>query len=58
MRESNFNLPAQNRACVCISQALYDRRGEPSLDHPRALQLRPCLALLVAPEGFLSLRQG
>lgn len=29
MRESNFNFPAQNRACVCISQALYDRRGEP-----------------------------
>ena len=28
MRESNFAFPAQNRACVCISSQLYDRRGE------------------------------
>lgn len=27
MRESNFAFPAQNRACVCISSQLYDRRG-------------------------------
>ncbi|KAL1946987.1 hypothetical protein VTO73DRAFT_13948 [Trametes versicolor] len=26
MRESNFAFPAQNRACVCISSQLYDRR--------------------------------
>lgn len=28
MRESNFSQPNQNRACVCISSALYDRRGK------------------------------
>lgn len=28
MRESNFNFATQNRACVCVSSALYDRRGE------------------------------
>lgn len=33
MRESNFNLPAHNRACVCISSSLYDRRA---LDAPAA----------------------
>lgn len=27
MRESSFAFPAQNRACVCISSQLYDRRG-------------------------------
>ncbi|KAL8280398.1 hypothetical protein RQP46_007046 [Phenoliferia psychrophenolica] len=27
MRESNFNFPSQNRASVCISSALYDRRA-------------------------------
>ncbi|EMD33351.1 hypothetical protein CERSUDRAFT_108147 [Gelatoporia subvermispora B] len=27
MRESNFAFPAQNRACVCISSQLYDRRA-------------------------------
>jgi hypothetical protein len=27
MRESNFAFPAQNRACVCITSQLYDRRG-------------------------------
>ncbi|KAK4046146.1 hypothetical protein OIV83_006317 [Microbotryomycetes sp. JL201] len=27
MRESNVSFPAQNRACVCISSALYDRRA-------------------------------
>ncbi|KAK4705014.1 hypothetical protein P7C70_g1192, partial [Phenoliferia sp. Uapishka_3] len=27
MRESNFNYPTQNRAAVCISSALYDRRA-------------------------------
>jgi hypothetical protein len=27
MRESNFAFPAQNRACVCITAQLYDRRG-------------------------------
>ncbi|KAF8628607.1 hypothetical protein AX15_003813 [Amanita polypyramis BW_CC] len=26
MRESNFAFPAQNKACVCISAQLYDRR--------------------------------
>ncbi|KAL6298033.1 hypothetical protein BKA93DRAFT_820568 [Sparassis latifolia] len=26
MRESNFAFPAQNRACVCITSQLYDRR--------------------------------
>src|SRR6266849_5414383 len=30
MRESNFAFPAQNRAAVCISSQLYDRRGAPS----------------------------
>ena len=29
MRESNFAFPAQNRAAVCISSQLYDRRGAP-----------------------------
>ena len=28
MRESNFAFPAQNRACVCITSQLYDRRGQ------------------------------
>lgn len=28
MREANANFPTQNRACVCITSALYDRRGE------------------------------
>lgn len=28
MRESNHTFPQQNRACVCITSALYDRRGE------------------------------
>ncbi|CAG8485226.1 2956_t:CDS:2 [Ambispora gerdemannii] len=27
MRESNFSFPSQNRACVCITSALYDRRA-------------------------------
>ncbi|KAM0789881.1 hypothetical protein ACM66B_006725 [Microbotryomycetes sp. NB124-2] len=27
MRESNVSFPSQNRACVCISSALYDRRA-------------------------------
>ncbi|KAH8104328.1 hypothetical protein DFH11DRAFT_1478393, partial [Phellopilus nigrolimitatus] len=27
MRESNFSFPAQNRACVCITSQLYDRRA-------------------------------
>ncbi|KAF9016140.1 hypothetical protein BDZ89DRAFT_1166425 [Hymenopellis radicata] len=27
MRESNFAFPAQNKACVCISSQLYDRRA-------------------------------
>ncbi|KZT06101.1 uncharacterized protein LAESUDRAFT_743562 [Laetiporus sulphureus 93-53] len=27
MRESNFAFPVQNRACVCISSQLYDRRA-------------------------------
>jgi hypothetical protein len=27
MRESNFSFPSQNRASVCISSALYDRRA-------------------------------
>ncbi|KAH7884857.1 hypothetical protein F5I97DRAFT_1812282 [Phlebopus sp. FC_14] len=27
MRESSFAFPAQNRACVCISSQLYDRRA-------------------------------
>lgn len=27
MRESSFAFPGQNRACVCISSQLYDRRG-------------------------------
>ncbi|GAA6041415.1 hypothetical protein JCM8097_005239 [Rhodosporidiobolus ruineniae] len=31
MRESNFNFPAYNRAAVCISSGLYDRRA---LDAP------------------------
>lgn len=31
MRESNFAFPAQNRACVCITSQLYDRRGECTL---------------------------
>lgn len=28
MRESNYAFPAQNKACVCITSQLYDRRGE------------------------------
>jgi hypothetical protein len=28
MRESNFAFPTQNKACVCITSQLYDRRGE------------------------------
>ncbi|KZV81265.1 hypothetical protein EXIGLDRAFT_844764 [Exidia glandulosa HHB12029] len=36
MRESNFAFPAQNRACVCISSQLYDRRA---LDTNSALPL-------------------
>ena len=32
MRESNFAFPAQNRAAVCISSQLYDRRGAPFPD--------------------------
>ncbi|KAG6332967.1 hypothetical protein ID866_6120 [Astraeus odoratus] len=36
MRESNFAFPAQNRACVCISSQLYDRRA---LDTTSALPL-------------------
>lgn len=28
MRESNFAFPAQNKACVCITSQLYDRRGD------------------------------
>ncbi|KAF9048966.1 hypothetical protein BJ165DRAFT_1343277 [Panaeolus papilionaceus] len=27
MRESNFAFPAQNKACVCITSQLYDRRA-------------------------------
>ncbi|KAJ7053470.1 hypothetical protein C8F01DRAFT_1064654 [Mycena amicta] len=27
MRESNFAFPAQNKACVCITSPLYDRRA-------------------------------
>ncbi|GAA5836283.1 hypothetical protein JCM11251_001452 [Rhodosporidiobolus azoricus] len=33
MREANFNFPAYNRACICISSGLYDRRA---LDAPTA----------------------
>ncbi|GAA5943674.1 MYND-type zinc finger protein MUB1 [Sporobolomyces koalae] len=33
MRESNFAFPTHNRACVCISSSLYDRRA---LDAPAA----------------------
>ncbi|GAA5902211.1 MYND-type zinc finger protein MUB1 [Sporobolomyces salmoneus] len=33
MRESNFNFTAHNRACVCITSSLYDRRA---LDAPAA----------------------
>ena len=33
MRESNFAFPAQNRAAVCISSQLYDRRGAPFALH-------------------------
>ncbi|GAA5882963.1 hypothetical protein JCM16303_006763 [Sporobolomyces ruberrimus] len=33
MRESNFGFPSHNRACVCISASLYDRRA---LDAPAA----------------------
>ncbi|KAK0493081.1 hypothetical protein EDD18DRAFT_1180616 [Armillaria luteobubalina] len=36
MRESNFAFPAQNKACVCISSQLYDRRA---LDTSSALPL-------------------
>lgn len=31
MRESNFSNPAQNKACICISAAVYDRRGRSSV---------------------------
>ncbi|GAA5928451.1 hypothetical protein JCM1841_005677 [Sporobolomyces salmonicolor] len=33
MRESNFQFPTHNRACVCITSTLYDRRA---LDAPTA----------------------
>ena len=33
MREANFAFPNQNRACVCISSQLYDRRGEHYVPH-------------------------
>ncbi|KAJ7637017.1 hypothetical protein FB45DRAFT_742651 [Roridomyces roridus] len=36
MRESNFAFPAQNKACVCITSQLYDRRA---LDTSSALPL-------------------
>ncbi|KAJ7278397.1 hypothetical protein C8J57DRAFT_1059903 [Mycena rebaudengoi] len=36
MRESNFTFPAQNKACVCITSQLYDRRA---LDTSSALPL-------------------
>ncbi|EJU04581.1 hypothetical protein DACRYDRAFT_98489 [Dacryopinax primogenitus] len=36
MRESNFSFPSQNRACVCITSQLYDRRA---LDTNAALPL-------------------
>ncbi|KAF8885468.1 hypothetical protein BD779DRAFT_1471594 [Infundibulicybe gibba] len=36
MRESNFAFPAQNKACVCITSQLYDRRA---LDTTSALPL-------------------
>ncbi|KIM37323.1 hypothetical protein M413DRAFT_277406 [Hebeloma cylindrosporum] len=36
MRESNFAFPAQNKACVCITSQLYDRRA---LDTTAALPL-------------------
>lgn len=41
MRESNFAFPAQNRACVCISSQLYDRRGL----HPTLPFLLPFLLI-------------
>ncbi|KDQ58833.1 hypothetical protein JAAARDRAFT_154035 [Jaapia argillacea MUCL 33604] len=44
MRESNFAFPAQNRACVCISSQLYDRRA---LDTESALPLFNSLTHLV-----------
>ncbi|EPQ50242.1 hypothetical protein GLOTRDRAFT_141598 [Gloeophyllum trabeum ATCC 11539] len=44
MRESNFAFPAQNRACVCISSQLYDRRA---LDTESPLPLFNSLTHLV-----------
>ncbi|EJF55994.1 hypothetical protein BD309DRAFT_973691 [Dichomitus squalens] len=44
MRESNFAFPAQNRACVCISSQLYDRRA---LDTNSSLPLFNSLTHLV-----------
>ncbi len=41
MRESNFAFPAQNRAAVCISSQLYDRRGAP-----------PCASLFCLVESL------
>ncbi|KIY45378.1 hypothetical protein FISHEDRAFT_24821, partial [Fistulina hepatica ATCC 64428] len=40
MRESNFAFPAQNKACVCISNQLYDRRA---LDTSSSLPLHNSL---------------
>ena len=40
MRESNFAFPAQNRACVCISSQLYDRRGTSIPPHPSDTRAR------------------
>ncbi|QRV90417.1 MYND Zn-finger protein [Ceratobasidium sp. AG-Ba] len=44
MRESNFAFPPQNRACVCITSQLYDRRA---LDATSALPLYNSLTHLV-----------
>ncbi|KZT22394.1 hypothetical protein NEOLEDRAFT_1119703 [Neolentinus lepideus HHB14362 ss-1] len=44
MRESSFAFPAQNRACVCISSQLYDRRA---LDTESPLPLFNSLTHLV-----------
>ncbi|KAF7426819.1 hypothetical protein PC9H_009188 [Pleurotus ostreatus] len=44
MRESNFAFPAQNRACVCITSQLYDRRA---LDTTSPLPLFNSLTQLV-----------
>ena len=46
MRESNFAFPAQNKACVCITSQLYDRRGT-FLLFPSEFQLILLLFLLV-----------